>query len=263
MSMILQAIFGEVRKQLLIAISYRFAFFFNVIAYAILYIAAMFIIGQGQFDDAFIRQTLVGYIITYFVIETLNQMAFEIEGEAVEGTLEQMYMSAVSPIWLIVGQVIAVQIQSLATTLMMGLTLVLFFQIAPVFLQPIALVLLMITVLGVMGFGFMIAGFAIIYKQLGALVSVLFNIVLFTNGTFLPLDQMPRWMQIFAQVIPTTQGIIVTRDVLLTDSTIVDVWRDGSLILLLAHSIIYLLVGVAIYRACEIVARHDGSLGHY
>ena len=92
---------------------------------------------------------------------------------------------------------------------------------------------------------------------------MLFNIVLFTNGTFLPLDQMPRWMQIFAQVIPTTQGIIVTRDVLLTDSTIVDVWRDGSLILLLAHSIIYLLVGVAIYRACEVVARHDGSLGHY
>lgn len=259
---ILYALAGEIRKQLHIMWSYRFANLFDIFGYSILYIAAMFIIGQGDFEQAQLQLSFIGYIVTFFILEMLNHMAYETMDEALEGTLEQMYMGANSPLWLLVGQAIAVTIKSILSTLVMGVFFVLLFQIDASFLHPVGLVILLVILLGVMGFGFIIAGMTIVFKQIGSVVSVMFNLILFLNGTFLAVDEMPTWMQAPAQAIPTTQGIVVLRRVLLEDA-FWQVLQDGSFALLLLHSAVYLLMGIAIYLYCERHARREGSLGHY
>ena len=253
---------GEVRKELMLLRSYWFSTVFDVVGYSMLYVAAMFFLGQGEFPDDLLAGALIGFIVSYFVLETLDHMTRTIEFEAEMGTLEQMMMGAVSPIWLLVGQVISVHIKGLIGMLLMAVAFILLFDIDASIFQLETIPILLIILLGVMGFGFVMAGMAIIFKQVGSLSNALFNIILFLNGTFLPVEAMPRWLQIGAQILPTTQGIIVIRAVA-EDATLMDTMRDGSFFLLLLHSALYLVLGIAFFQFAQWRAKGDGSLGHY
>ncbi|MBN2306160.1 MAG: ABC transporter permease, partial [Anaerolineae bacterium] len=63
--------------------------------------------------------------------------------------------------------------------------------------------------------------------------------------------------------LPTTQGIIVLRRVLLDGESLADVWTDGALILLAVHSVVLFVVGLLVYATCERIAKRQGSLGQY
>lgn len=58
---------------------------------------------------------------------------------------------------------------------------------------------------------------------------------------------MPRWLQIVAQVLPTTQGIIVMRAVA-GDTTLVDSISNGSRAFLTLQSVLCLLLEIAFFR---------------
>lgn len=260
--MTLRAFVGEIRKSLLLMWSYRFSTLFDVFGYSTLYVAAMYFIGRGEFQQAEMESTLMGFLVTFFVLETLSHMSYEIMFEAQTGTLEQMYMCTVSPLWLLAAQVVAVHIKSLLAVGVMGVPLALLFQVNFSFFNPLGLLILGIILIGVLGFGFLIAGLTIVYKQIGSFSSVLSNLILFLNGTFLPIDAMPGWLQTIAQAIPTTQGIVVMRRVVLENGFLGTI-SDGSLLILVVHSSIYLSLGLVFYRMCVHYARQRGALGHY
>ena len=50
--MTLRALTGEIRKNLLLMWSYRFSMIFDVFGYSTLYVAAMYFIGRGEFQQA-------------------------------------------------------------------------------------------------------------------------------------------------------------------------------------------------------------------
>jgi ABC-2 type transport system permease protein len=260
--LIFHAFVGEVRKDLLLLWSYRFSTLFDVFGYSTLYVAAMFFIGRGEFQQSEMESTLVGFLATFFILETLSHMSFEIMFEAQTGTFEQMYMSAVSPIWVITARVVSVHIKSLMSVAMMGAVLALVFHMNFVFFNPLGLLILGIILVGVLGFGFLIAGMTIVYKQVESFSSVLSNLILFLNGTFLPIDVMPGWLQAIVQIIPTTRGIVVMRRVVLEDA-LLDTIADGSLLILIVHSTAFLLAGLALFQICIHYARQKGTLGHY
>jgi ABC-2 type transport system permease protein len=129
---------------------------------------------------------------------------------------------------------------------------------------PLAgVVIIVITLIGVAGFGLMIAGMTIVFKQTGPVANMMSNMMLFINGTFLPVDQMPKWLESLAMILPSTQGIIALREVSLNSKTLTELWSDGTLVYLTAHSSICLIVGWMIFVWCERVARRQGSLGQY
>jgi ABC-2 type transport system permease protein len=117
--------------------------------------------------------------------------------------------------------------------------------------------------LGVYGFGYLIGGMVLIYKQMESLTSLLSNGMLFLNGTLLPVALMPRWLAAIARALPSTQGVIVMRRVVLEGQTLGAAWADGSLVWLLVHSVLLLTGGVAVFTWCEYVAKRNGSLGQY
>jgi len=57
------------------------------------------------------ESTLVGFWRHFLSWKLLVKMSFEIMFEAQTGTFEQMCMSAVSPLWVITAQVVAVHNQ--------------------------------------------------------------------------------------------------------------------------------------------------------
>src|SRR5258708_12992931 len=108
----------------------------------------------------------------------------------------------------------------------------------------------MIALSGVFGFGFMLGGLALIFKQISSLKNIVVNILIFLNGALVPIDQFPPWLLTISQILPSTLGISVLRSVLLKGLSLPDVWNDGSLPLLSIHSAIYLLAGSIFLHGC-------------
>jgi ABC-2 type transport system permease protein len=77
------------------------------------------------------------------------------------------------------------------------------------------------------------------------------------------VDRLPAWLQTAAKLLPSTQGIIVLRSVILDGKPLGAVWADGSLVLLALHSLVFFVAGWLVYRLCEAVAKRRGALGQY
>ena len=89
------------------------------------------------------------------------------------------------------------------------------------------------------------------------------KINLFLNGALVPIDRFPVWLQAFAKLLPSTQGIIVLRNVLIEGRSLPEVWQDGSLVMLLVHSTVYFVGGWLVLKWCERIAKQQGTLGQY
>jgi len=126
-----------------------------------------------------------------------------------------------------------------------------------------ALPVLALTLIGVSGFGFATAGITLIYKQTASFTNLVNNSLAFLNGSFLPVEAMPRWLGLIARTLPSTQGIVVLRRIVLEDRSLAFVWQDRSLVWLLVHSTLYATAGWAVFTACESAAKRQGSLGQY
>jgi ABC-2 type transport system permease protein len=125
------------------------------------------------------------------------------------------------------------------------------------------ILILLLTLLGILGFGFLIAGAVLVWKQVESLANLVQNVLLFLNGSLLPVEQMPPWLTAVGHVFPSTQGIIVLRRVILDGLSLSSAWQDGSLPWLIAHSGLFLLVGWIVFAVCERTAKRQGSLGQY
>ena len=119
------------------------------------------------------------------------------------------------------------------------------------------------TILGIDVFGLILAVMGLILKKSQPFAYLLNNLLLFFNGSILPLEKMPVWVQIASKTLPTTQGIAVLRNITFNHHTLANTIADGSLILLMLNSAFYLVAGCAVFMYCERWAQKNGILGHY
>jgi ABC-2 type transport system permease protein len=120
-----------------------------------------------------------------------------------------------------------------------------------------------LTMIGLFGFGYFVAGLTIVFKQIGTFVNMLQNLLLFFGGVLLPVDVLPPGVAAFARTLPTTQGIVVLRRVVFGGQSLADVWASGDLPWLILHSALYFTLGWLFYDRCEAIAKRQGSLGQY
>ncbi len=105
------------------------------------------------------------------------------------------------------------------------------------------------------GVSYMIAGMAIIYKQIGSFLQISQFILL--GLTFVPVSVFP-----LLELAPAMKGVDMVRQVMihgfsLSDFTLFDY---SSLIL---NAIVYFVLGVIVYLRCERTAMVKGVLGQH
>ena len=254
--------FNETRKGLLVMWDYRFSTMVDFFIIGLVFSGMMLFIGQGEMQAEQLSSALLGFLITFYVMETLNRMSWALMGEAQAGTLEQMYMSPVSTAYILFGRALASFVVATISLLVIAPTLILALNIE-VSLPITSLPIFVITLISVAGFGLMVAGMTIVFKQVGRIANLLSNAVLFVNGTFWPVENMPDWLSSAAKILPSTQGIVALRQVALEGQSLSALWANGMLVFLIAHSMAFMAFGWIIFRWCENIARVHGSLGHY
>jgi len=262
MKEVLIAFLGETRKGLLISWTYRANMVATLLTVGFVFVGIGFLMGDGQLKPAEMGPMFLGYLVWFFAMGAISDLAWGIRGEMTAGTLEQIAMSP-SPIGaVLLGRAFANLLWSIVQVLIQGTVLMLLLRIR-LPMRWEGLVILGITLVGVYGFGFVIAGMTLVFKQIESMANLIQNVLLFMNGTLLPIAVMPPWLAVIAQTLPSTQGIVVLRRVVLGGSSLAGTWRDGSLVWLLVHSTAYFAVGWAVFAYCERLAKARGSLGQY
>jgi len=261
-SSFLLPVYNEIRKGLLLIWDYQFSMLMQIFTFGLIFVGIIFMMGNGSFVPATVAAATVGYMIWFLATLAINDMSWNLQGEAQTGTLEQMFMGAASMSAIILGRVIARLGFSVVTVGLMSVLVVVLLD-APLTFPAAATVPLLITLAGLFGFGYLVAGVTLVYKQIGSLAGIITNMLLFVNGALLPVDRMPTWLATFAKMLPTTEGIIVLRQVMIDEMTVAETWASGSLLALIIHSAVYVVIGLIAFEWCQVLARRRGTLGQY
>ncbi|RME62894.1 MAG: ABC transporter permease [Caldilineae bacterium] len=262
MSLAAVVLFNEIYKRLLHVWAYKFNFFTQMFMIGFIFIGISFFMAGGAPRPEALAPAFLGYLVWFYALAAISDMSWGVREETQTGTMEQMYMSPLPTGFLMIGRSVA---SLLVSTLLVGVTgvaMILFFKI-PLPVRWAGLPVFLLTMAGLYGFAFILAGATLVFKQVEALANLLQNALLFLNGALLPVDRLPGWMETFAKTLPTTQGIIVLRRVILGGASLAETWQDGSLVWLTVHSSIYFVLGWFFFKWCEHRARQMGALGQY
>ena len=255
-------LYNEVRKELIITWNYRANAAIELLTLVFVFVFISYFAGGGELDSERLPGSLLGFLLWFYAAFAISGMSGGITGEASIGTLEQLYMSPM-PTWLVfVGRVIATFVKGTAMVVLLGVVLAM---ILPVTL-PLELAALppfALTMVGLFGFGYAIGGLTLVFKQISSASGLLTNVLLFLNGALLPVHHFPPWLETVAVFLPTTQGIIVLRKVVVDGMSLTAVWQDGSMVFLAVQSAVFLLVGWVLFNVGERIAKQRGTLGQY
>ena len=259
---LMYVITNETRKGLLILWDYKFNLIMEWLGIIFVVVGIMFFVGQGQITNDQVASTVLGFIVTFYAMSAVGNMSWSLMEEAQTGTLEQIYMSPVSSQLIVLGRSLASLVSTTFQIFFTTTILFLLYQMElPLTWQMIPI--LLITIIGLLGFGYIVGGLTLIFKHVGPLANILQNTLLIANGTFLPVSLMPTWLATAVLFLPSTIGIILLRRVVLDGERLTLLWADGSLIWLIIHSGATFIIGWLFYTVCENYARKQGSLGQY
>lgn len=262
MKPILLALRAEMHKGFWLLWNYRFNSLAELFVMGFVFVGASFLLGRGQFDSIEVSSMLLGYVVWYFAMTAISNMSHNLMEEARTGTLEQMFMSPVPMGVILLGRVFAVLVTATAQIAIMAIAVALLLKLQ-IPMRPAGVPILLLTIMGLLGFGFVVGGLTLIYKQVYAIANLLQNAFVFLTGALLPVSLFPAWMQFLTKLLPSTQGIIVLRNVVLDNQSLLATWNDGSLLLLIINSSIYFVGGWLFFIWCENIARQQGTLGQY
>ena len=259
---LLDAILNETSKGLILLWKYRANLLFEVITIILFFIGLSFFATRGEATQNELAEALLGYVVWLYAFMAITHMGWGLKEEAQTGTLEQPYMSPTPPEFLIFGRTLAAFLSSTLTIASITFSLVVLLGIQ-IPLRLAGLPVLLITIFGLFGFGLLVGGMTLVFKQVDSFISLLQIGLMFINGALVPISAFPAWLELLARFIPSTQGIIVLRQVVLDERSLGWVWADGGLPFLILHSLLSVVLGWGVFKLCERYAKQRGTLGQY
>ncbi len=264
MSDYLRAVKAEVVREIKESFQYRTALLIDLVVLLLVYSGLLF---SGRFTWIY-RQyggrlensrgmMLLGYMFWSYSIYALSQMGNDVAGEASLGTLEQKFMGVVPIQLLLAAEAVGGSVVSSFLVAVLVVISTLFFRVN-LEITVFAFLALLVTLVGMYGLGFAIAGLSILVKRTGQLVFLLQILLLFLTGTFLPLSIMPSAVALFGKLFPLTWGIDVARASVAGSGGIASRWM--WLLLTSAGSLAF---GLFVFSWFCRKAREDGALGRY
>jgi ABC-2 type transport system permease protein len=213
------------------------------------------LIGNPETAGQSTQYVIVSVVLWFLSLMAMQGIGWEVTTEATRGTLEQLYMSPV-PAWFIllarmVGTVLA-NLVIIALMLLLSMATAgqwLAFDLATL------LPLFAFTVVAMLGVGFMVAGLALIYKQIQAVLQI-------AQFIFLALVSVPVTLLPWLELLPVVRGASMIRDAMAEGRTLLE-FSALDWGLLASNALAYLALGLLAYRLAERRAMRRGLLGQY
>jgi ABC-2 type transport system permease protein len=260
-----------IRRDFLVAWSYRMSFFSDLVNLAGQIVVFYFV---GLLVDSSRLPTFNGSSVTYlefaavgialgvFIQFGLDRVSAAMRGEQLMGTLESVLMTPTAPGTIQIGSVAfdLVYIPLRTAVFLGGITLAFGLDFSAGGIVP-SLLLLMAFIPFVWGLGVLTAGLLLTFRRGSGFIGLGAVILGLLSGVYFPLDLLPGWLSQIAEANPVALAIQGMRDALLGGARFADV--APTLGLLLPFSALSLAVGLGAFRLAVRRERRRGTLGLY
>lgn len=176
-----------------------------------------------------------GIITLIMIIVTALMSSITLAREKETGTMNMLLITPVKKVYVIIGKVIPYMCLSLVSTVMIILISVFVFKMPVNGSIGLLLLLCVIFMFTAASFGMMIS--AISKTQIDAMMVTMMGLFLPTvllSGFLFPLDNMPLFFQVLADVFPAKWFIIAIKDVMIKGSGFFDIWKYLGILILMA-----------------------------
>jgi ABC-2 type transport system permease protein len=259
------------RRDLLISLSYRLAFFGDI--FVLLTEIVVFAFVSKLVDTAQLprfggeQPTYLAFVVTGMLVATFLQLGTSrvvsaLREEQMIGTLESLFVTPTSPWMLQLGLVVfdLVYVPARMTTFLVLVSTLLDAPLHLAQLGPSVAVMLVFMPL-VWGLGIAGAAVALTFKRGGTAIGLVTNTLALGSGAYFPLELLPGWARTLAEANPVAQAVTGVRDALLGGAGWAEaVHRIG---VLLPWTAVSLTVGVLAFSAALRRERRLGTLGQY
>ena len=253
---------NEFHKVALIYWHYKFNLFMEVLQLGLNFLGMSLMLHAGSMGFSEFGPTLLGYIMWVYASYIFNVGYNSITLESRSGTLEQLFMSPAPQPVIYLGAMCSTIVSSSIIIACMygffavvcGISIPFNWMVVPFFLG---------TLLGLMGFGFIIGGATLLSKNATGFTDLITYLLLYFNGSMIPIDKLPWPVQYLSDTLPTTLGIKIIREILFEGVSVAALWSRGVVEIFIINTLIYCAAGVIIFLYAEKVARARGYLGGY
>lgn len=256
----MRVVANETAKGLRLVWAHRATLLSSVLTTLVMYLAIQYFLGNGAILDELVALTAPGlfaYIVAF--LTTLRLVAGLLE-ERNTGTLEQSHLSPI-PAWqLVIGRMAAAMIEAVAVATVVVGGVLLTRGVEYVVALPV-LVTIGLTLASILGLALLLAAASFVLPGIGSLLHIIHMLLLTLNGTLIPPELFPRWLELIAKLLPTTLGISATRRVLVDGVSVSELVRDGSLAWLVLHTLLLVAGGWLAYQWQIRRALRDGRMG--
>jgi len=205
---------------------------------------------------------LVGTIITSISFNMLWLMSFAIRLESYRGTFESIYSCPVNKFTFFLGKLLASVAWS--SIYIVGLLLLGVFVLDVQFVWsrlPDMLACVALLFLAMYGFGLVISGFLLVYKESHTIIHFLDGLISLIVPMAYPLAVLPLFMQKISLMMPMTRAVIASRDMLIMGESILH--QGDHLAVLAAYIFIAIPLGYQFFKYMENKAKMKGVLHKY
>lgn len=212
-------------------------------------------VGEPSTADGNIQYVIVSNAFWMLLMMSFMSMGQEVTNEAIRGTLEQLYMSPV-PAWriMLARAVSSVLIYLVLVILVAVLAMLTSGQWLSLSL-PAALLLGVPTLAPILGLGFIGAGLALLFKQIGSILQI-GQFVLMAMA-FTPVDILPG-----LALLPAMKGIHLVRSIATAEMTLQQV-SSADWLMVVGNGVLWFGLGLLVFRLLERRALRTGVLGKY
>jgi len=267
----LKMVIRYVSLQGLVAFNLAVPFFFVLTSW----IVSKIMTGVQGYLDFFTSKTggmtdylsfvIVGFAFQSFIMSTIFGGGHAIRGEQEHGTAELVFVTPANKVAWLLGKMLGNLIFSFISfffVILSGMLLFGFHPQAPPNI-PVAIFSILITMIAMTAFGLVFAGICFLAKREEELTQVIWPLMTFFCGLAFPIEILPQWGQLIAQMIPLTYGVDATRKALLLGVGVSDVTLLGQLGILCIQTVVLLPVGVILFSRLEKAAKRSGTLATY
>ena len=260
-----------VRRDFLVAWSYRMSFFSDALSLFSLMLVFYFIglmVDTSQLPTyggsqvSYIEFAAIGLAVGVYTQFGLDRVAGAIRSEQLMGTLESLLVTPTAPATIQVGSVAFnfLYLPLRTILLLVGLAVVFGLHFEAGGIGP-ALAILLFYVPFIWGFGVAGAAVVLTFRRGGGLVSLAAMALGLVSGVYFPLELLPDWIASVSQYNPVALAISGMRDALLGGEG----WSvvGPSIGLLAGMSFLSLMFGLVVFRLALRRERRRGTLGLY
>ncbi|MEM4311592.1 MAG: ABC transporter permease [Nitrososphaerales archaeon] len=198
------------------------------------------------------------WIMAWVILEDIGT---SIRNEQIKGTLEQNFLVPINKFFFLLGLSFAHTLLALLSFIVVvGSSLALVDLESLPRLFPSSLILLL-GLIPLFGLGFVFSSLVIHLKEpysFTHLINTFFSVV---AGTYYPVHILPYWVQWISYSIPHTYLIDEMRKIIFSNQLVVELY--GNTIILLSMGIIYMILGLRLFRFFERRARINGGLSKF